>query len=223
MLTPHPPPPSLSRSVRLGSLLLLILLFPPNSWLLKVRARGGRHQGPCRVCPRQRHLRRPYRGPRRRDLGTTHGHGERLQGALALPLVFARPRPTYASALARGRMRVRLMSRLGSETLTAPLSSPPPFLWPMQNAKDMIGSLQMKYNRGRQAVITNELCVPPLLGQTMDWAGKLGPSQWPVFPSPPLLLLRRSRQPSDSGPRLSNSVADSLPPSFLAPLSLGTV
>jgi hypothetical protein len=26
-----------------------------------------------------------------------------------------------------------------------------------KNAKDMIGSLQMKYNRGRQAAITNEL------------------------------------------------------------------
>lgn len=26
-----------------------------------------------------------------------------------------------------------------------------------KNASDMIGSLQMKYNRGRQAVITNEL------------------------------------------------------------------
>lgn len=28
-----------------------------------------------------------------------------------------------------------------------------------QNAKEMMGNLQMKYNRGRQAVITNELCV----------------------------------------------------------------
>ena len=26
-----------------------------------------------------------------------------------------------------------------------------------KNAKDMIGTLQMKYNRGRQAAITNEL------------------------------------------------------------------
>lgn len=28
---------------------------------------------------------------------------------------------------------------------------------PPQNALDMIGSLQLQYNRGRQAVITNEL------------------------------------------------------------------
>ena len=36
-----------------------------------------------------------------------------------------------------------------------------------KNAKDMIGSLQMKYNRGRQAAITNEL-VNIITGKSYD-------------------------------------------------------
>ena len=62
--------------------------------------------------------------------------------------------------------KVMLVNRvLGTAVLThyfPPCSSP--FLFSQtamdnasKNAKDMIGSLQMKYNRGRQAAITNEL------------------------------------------------------------------
>ena len=36
-----------------------------------------------------------------------------------------------------------------------------------KNAKDMIGSLQMQYNRGRQAAITNEL-VDIITGKPYD-------------------------------------------------------
>ena len=36
-----------------------------------------------------------------------------------------------------------------------------------KNAKDMIGSLRMKYNRGRQAAITNEL-VNIITGKSYD-------------------------------------------------------
>ena len=44
-----------------------------------------------------------------------------------------------------------------------------------KNAKDMIGSLQMKYNRGRQAAITNEL---------VDIiTGKFQNSCYPIYPS----------------------------------------
>jgi hypothetical protein len=84
-----------------------------------------------------------------------------------------RPRDGSMSRGRRALMSGLSLPSLGTASDHRMRSSSP---HPLQNAKDMIGSLQMKYNRGRQAVITNELCVA--LSRPWSRPGAVGYAAW---------------------------------------------